>query len=350
MHKIRVAQLVGNTELGGVSNCVLNYFRYVDRERFFFEFLTYGETAFDQKVRDLGGETRVVNDFRNPLKGCADLKRILKNNEYDIFHCHLTSLSVFPLFIANKEKIGTKIVHAHSTTDEKDKHAFFKNVLKNYADRYADARFSCSDLSGKWLYGDKEYFLMPNAIDLDRFSYSAEAREKLRAENGIDGLVMGFAGRFEQQKNLFRFLDIAKIVQEKTNSVAVLLGNGSQKEELVRYANDRGIKTLFLGGVDRIEEWYSAFDALVMPSLFEGLPLVGVEAQACSLPAFFSSAITRECDFGGATYFDDDLSAAEMILKANGRIDCKEELIRRGYDIKIAAKRLENEYEKLLQK
>ena len=350
MNKIRVAQLVGNAQLGGVSNCVLNYFRYVDRERFFFDFLTYGESAFDEKVRALGGETKVVNDFRNPIKGCSDLKRILKNNEYDIFHCHLTSLSVFPLFVANREKIGVKIVHAHSATDEKDRHAFYKNVLKKYADRYADARFSCSDLSGTWLYGNGEYFLMPNAVDLDRFSFSQDVRKRVRDEYGVEGLCMGFAGRFEPQKNLFRFLDIAEIVQKKTDSVAVLLGDGSQKEELIRYARDRGIKAKFLDGTDRIEDWYCAFDALVMPSLFEGLPLVGVEAQACSLPVFFSEAVTRESDFGGATFFTDDLSAAEKILSVEGRIHCKDRLIERGYDIKTAAKRLENEYEKLLWK
>ena len=225
--------MVGNTELGGVSNCVLNYFRFIDRERFFFDFLTYGENGFDEKVRALGGETHVVHNFKNPLKGCPDLKKVFSENKYDIFHCHLTSLSVFPLFAVRKDP-SIKIVHAHSTTDPKDKWSFVKNTLKGVSDRYADTRFACSDLSGRWLYGQKDYFLMPNAIDLERFCFSSEARQRLRSLHAIEGICMGFAGRFEPQKNLLRFLDIAESVQKNTTSVAVLVGNGSQKNELIR--------------------------------------------------------------------------------------------------------------------
>lgn len=350
MTEIRVAQVVGNTRLGGVSNCVLNYYRYFDRERFSFDFITYGETPFDEKVASLGGKTHVVHDFRNPVAGCRDLSDILEKNEYDIFHCHLTSLSIFPLYEANKAKIPLKIVHSHSTTDGKEKTAPIKYALRPVADLYADARFSCSDLSGRWLFGKKEYYLMPNAIDLDRFRFDEEARKRLRAENLIEGLIMGFAGRFEEQKNLFRFLDIAEAVQKKTNSVAVLVGDGSQKKNLVRYAEDRGIRAKFVDGTDRIEDWYSAFDCLVMPSRYEGLPLVGIEAQACSLPVFYADVVTKEGDFGGAIYFADDSDAAAKILGKSGeRVDCRAALVERGYDIKTAAKRLETTYLDLLE-
>ncbi|MBR1748003.1 MAG: glycosyltransferase [Clostridia bacterium] len=350
MSEIRIAQLVGNTSLGGVSNCVLNYWKYFDKEKFSFDFFTYGETDFDEKVKRIGGECHAIHDFRDPLKACSDLKRFLREERYDIVHSHLTSLSVFPLYVAKKEKIDVRIVHSHSTTDGKEKTAVIKNVLKRFADHYADARFACSVKSGEWLYGSKVFFLMPNAIDLDRFSFDPSARKALRNQYDIRGVCVGFAGRFEYQKGLFRFLDIAKEVSKRTESTAVLIGDGSQKEELKRYAEQNGIKAIFLPGCDEIERWYSAFDCLLMPSLYEGLPLVGIEAQSCGLPVFLSDAVTRECDFGGARFFaraDEDLFSAISMCEGL-RIDCREELISRGYEIRTAAKRLEQVYEDLV--
>lgn len=348
--KLRIAQLVGNAELGGVANCVLNYYRAIDRERFQFDFLTYGESSVDEKVRALGGEVYYLPSFRSFPSACRELDKLLKEKSYDIFHSHLTSLSVFPLYIAKKAGISTRVCHSHSTTDNKEATAVVKNVLKKFSVKYATDLFACGRYSAEWMFGQREAFILHNAIDLERFSFKPAARERLRAEYGIKGICMGFAGRFEYQKNLFYFLDVAKEAQKSFECTAVLAGGGSKEEALRAYAAENGIEVVFVPNTPAIEEWYSAFDCLVMPSKYEGLPLVGVEAQAAGLKCLFSDAVTAETDCGSAEFLptnDVSLWAERIACNGDSRYDNRATLIEKGFDITTQARVLEKKYEEL---
>lgn len=349
--QLRIAQLVGNAELGGVSNCVLNYFRKTDRTKFRFDFFTYGESALDDKVREMGGEVFYVPDFKNFPSACRILKKHLSGIKYDIFHSHLTALSVFPLRVAKNVGIKARICHSHSTTDSSEKTYFIKNALKNLSDKYATDLFACSEHSARWLYGERKAFILPNAIDIGRFEFNPWVREKLRTDCGIKGICMGFAGRFEFQKNLFYFLDVAKAAQSKRECTAVLVGGGSQEGNLKEYAEKNNINAIFIPGNDRIEDWYSAFDCLVMPSRYEGLPLVGVEAQASGMPCFFSDKITKEVDLGGATFLSLDSVEkwADEICNATKRLNLTENIRKNGFDIDIEVARLEKEYRRIAE-
>lgn len=350
--KIKVIHLIGNAELGGVANCVMNYYRNIDREKFEFDFITYGESSVDEEIKALGGRVFYVRDFRLFPLAMKQLKKILTENSYDIFHSHLTSLSGFPLYVAKKCGIKNRICHSHSTTDGKEITAAVKNLLKRHAFRYATHLFACSEYSAEWLYGkEAKVFIMPNAIDPARYAFDEEKRLKTREDCILDGsLAVGFAGRFEYQKNLRFFLDTAACLDKKTPAVAVLVGDGSEKEKLKKYAEKKNIRCLFVTPSLDMARWYSAFDCLCMPSRYEGLPLVAVEAQYNGLRCYLSDAVTRETDLGNAVFLPavDPEEWAEKIFSERGSHRSDKAIANEEFDIKHAVKKLENEYLKII--
>ena len=347
--KIKIAQIVGNATLGGVSMCVYNYFKLIDKSKFSFDFFTYGKSNLDDKIRELGGNVIYIPSFKKNPFATFVLAKKLKEGDYDIVHSHLSTLSGFVLFAARLAKVKARIVHSHSTTDDHEFTAFLKRLFRAGAIRQANAYFTCSHNSARWLYGrKKKAFLMPNAINLDTYKFDPEARERIRKGLGIDNFCIGFAGRMEYQKNLFFLLDVIKETGKLMPVTAVLVGNGSLKPRLQKIAARQGIDVRFMHGTDKINDYYSAFDCLCLPSKYEGLPLVGIEAQCNGLKVFYSDRITSEADFGNAVYLPDDKKEwARYINVDSSRKDCLPELEERGYDINIACKNLENEYVKI---
>lgn len=350
--KIKVIHLIGNAELGGVANCVMNYYRNIDREKFEFDFITYGASSLDEEIRQLGGRVFYIEDFRIFPVATKQLKKILIENRYDVFHSHLTTLSGFPLSAAKKCGIEKRICHSHSTTDGKELTAVVKNLLKKHAFRHATHLFACSEHSAEWLYGKgKEVFIMPNAIDPDGYAFDEGKRTQTRADCLLDGsLALGFAGRFEYQKNLRFFLDVAARLDKKTPTVAVLVGDGSEKEKLKKYAEKKNIRCLFVTPSLDMARWYSAFDCLCLPSRYEGLPLVAVEAQYNGLRCYLSDAVTRETDLGNAVFLPaaDPEEWAEKILSERDCLRSGKAVEKEEFDIRHSVKRLENEYLKIM--
>ncbi len=347
--KLRIAQLVGNAELGGVSNCIYNYFRAIDKSRFEFDFITYGPSALDEKILAEGGSVHYVPDFRNFPAACREWKKLLKTENYDIVHSGLTSLSAFPLYCAKRAGIGARICHAHSTTDGKELISAVKNVLKKPAAQYATELFACGEKAAEWAFGKRkdDAFILPNAVDLKRFSFDEKHRESVRSQLDINGFCMGYAGRFCYQKNLIFFLQVAKELQKTIPSTALLIGGGQDKDELKKFAEENSVNAIFLDGTDRIEEYYSAFDCLCLTSRYEGLPMVGVECLANGLPCYFSDAVTTELACEKTKYLPIDdpvLWAREIVNSAENKDREAPFIITEKFDVNVTVKRLESEY------
>lgn len=345
--KLRIAQVVGRTGVGGVSNCILNYFKAIDRSVFQFDFITFNESFMDDEIRKLGGEVLQIPDFRRFPSACRAFKKILLNGNYDIVHSNLTSLSVFPLYVAKKVGIKHRICHSHSVTDNKEALSFVKNFLKKPSVKCATDYFACSRAAADWMFGaDNNAVIIPNAIDIGRFRYDLSARERVRRENSIDGFCVGFAGRFCYAKNLEFFLAVADGVQKKIGGTAVLVGGGNETDKLKKIAKDYGLNARFIPGTDSIEEYYSAFDCLVMPSKYEGLGMVGVECQASGLSCYFSEAVPREADCGKAVFLpiDDPGAWADIIVKNSFDTERNAPLDIKKFDINAQVKLLEKEY------
>ena len=310
---IRVAQIMGKMENGGVEAVVMNYYRHIDRSKIQFDFIIDNDSSCPQEeeILSLGGKVMRVSPYQNIIKNMRDLNKIFTENKYRIVHAELTTMSLFSLAVAKKCGIPVRICHGHNTACKGEtKKNIMKYMLRPFSKIFATHYFACSDYAGEWLYGRKikkspNYRVIPNAIETEKFKYDSKVRSEIRNELGIEGkFVVGHIGRFVYQKNHDFLIDIFfEVLKTKKDSTLLLIGEGELtrdiKEKVHKLKIDEYVK--FLGV--RHDSWrlYQAFDVFLLPSRYEGLPVVGVEAQISGVPCVFSDSMTKE------TKFTDDL-------------------------------------------
>lgn len=361
---IRVAHIIGKWLGGGVESVVMNYYRHIDRTKIQFDFLCDEDSTNIpyEEIEQLGGRVILIPPYQKVFKYQKELIRIFKENNYKIVHSHINTLSVFPLRAAKKAGVKVRIAHSHSTTNKKEwKKNLLKQVLRTFSKVYATDYMCCSELAGRWLFGDKAYdsvkvYLLNNAIDLDKFKYNESLRKEKRKELGIgeDTLVIGHIGRFVAQKNHTFLIDIFNEVHKKnSNSLLLLVGQGPLKEEIKNKVKELKLddSVRFLGQRNDANELYQAFDVFCLPSLYEGLPVVGVEAQASGLLCILSGAMTKETKVLESTKFNslenNSLNWAELILnsvESYKRSNTFEKMTESKFNIDVEVKNLENYY------
>lgn len=305
-HPIRVAQVIGMAVDGGVEACIMNLYQHIDRTKVQFDFLVESTSNIINKelIESLGGRVVIIPSYKKPFKYMKVLRKIFEENKYDIVHSNMNALSVFTLKAAKKAGIKVRIAHSHSTTNKKEVlRNIVKNILKGFSKKYATHYFACSEKAGRWLFGNKAFdagqvHIINNAIDINRFAFNAEVREKIRKEYNIgDRLLVGHIGRFVTQKNHSFLIDIFNELHKlNENTALILIGGGPLEPQIKDKVQKLGLNksVIFAGLQKRPEDFYQAMDCFVLPSLYEGLPVVGVEAQINGLPCFFSDSITRE--------------------------------------------------------
>lgn len=361
---IRVGQIIGKYLGGGVEAVVMNYYRNIDRSKIQFDFIC-DEDSTDipyEEIKRLGGRVILVPPYQKIFKYNKALTKIFKKNNYKIVHSHINTLSVFPLRIAKKCGVPVRIAHSHSTTNKKEwKKNLIKQILRPFSKVYATDYMCCSELAGRWLFGNKEYdkgnvYLLNNAIDLEKFKYDKKIRKIKRKELEIDDdvIVIGHIGRFVAQKNHTFLIDIFNEVHKKNEkSILLLIGKGPLQEEIKekvkRLSLENSVK--FLGQRSDVNELYQAMDVFVLPSLYEGLPVVGVEAQATGLLCELSDDMTKETKVLNTTRFisldESSREWAKIILldyNAYLRMNTKNEITKNNFNIKEEVVKLENKY------
>lgn len=368
--EIRIAHIVGKWVGGGVESVIMNYYRNINRDKIQFDFICDNDSTNIpyEEIKELGGRVILISPYQHVFEYHKDLKKVLKEGNYKIVHSHINTLSIFPLFAAKCAKVKVRIAHSHSTTNKKEwKKNLMKQVLRPFSKIYATDYFCCSELAGRWLFGDKTYdegkvYLVNNAIDLDKFKYNKDLRKNKRKELNIDDdtLVIGHIGRFVKQKNHEFLIDIYNEIHKKNkNSILLLAGQGPDedliKEKVKSLKLEDNVK--FLGQISDANALYQAMDVFLLPSLYEGLPVVGVEAQASGLLCILSSAMTKETKVLKSTRFIDldkmPEEWADILLKDYSkfeRVDTKTEISNNGFNIKKEAKKLEKKYKELLSK
>lgn len=365
---IRVAQIMGKWIGGGVESVVMNYYRHIDRTKIQFDFICDEDSTNIpyEEIEKLGGRVILIPPYQKLFKYHNKLKKILKDGNYKIVHSHINTLSIFSLFAAKCAGVPVRIAHSHSTTNKKEKKKnLLKQALRPFSKEFATDYMCCSELAGRWLFGNKEYdkgnvYLLNNAIDLDKFKYDekirSEKRKKLNISN--DTLVIGHVGRFVEQKNHRFLIDIFnEIHKQNSNSILLLAGQGPLMEEIKSKVESLGLEkfVIFLGQIDDADKLYQAIDIFVLPSLYEGLPVVGVEAQATGLLCELSSNMTKETKILDTTRFISlDKSAKEwasIILDDYSkfkRYDTTADITKSNFNIKKETIKLENKYYKLI--
>lgn len=326
---IRVLQCVNSMNRAGLETMLMNYYRNIDRTNVQFDFLTHrpNKGDYDDEILSMGGNVYYAprlypQNYRAYFKYMAEFFK--EHPQYKIVHSHIDAMSYLPLLAAKKANVPIRIAHSHSTSIDKD----FKYPLKKFfqlrMNSVVTERVACGDEAGRFLFGNDKFLVVPNAVEASKFFFNPSIREEKRREIGISQeFVVGHIGRFSYAKNHIFLINIfKKILKFDSSAILMLVGTGEKELEVKRYISELNINkhVRFLGNRNDVADLYQVMDAFVLPSLFEGVPLVGVEAQFSDLPCFFSDKVPTEVKFNEKCQFvslhDSAEKWAEEIVKA----------------------------------
>lgn len=306
---IRVAHVLNRMDSGGIEAVVMNYYRHMDRSKVQFDFYFAEDSLFPQKeeLERLGAGIYQIPSYTNVGSYQRALRTAFRKKKYCIVHAHLSTMSVFPLFAAWRAGVPVRICHNHSTANWGEGiKTLSKYILRPFNKVFANRWFACGKKAGRWMYGNKAFdnnrvYVLPNAIDGERFAYDETARKSLRKEFLIpeDAFVVGNVGRFTYAKNHPFLLELFRQLTDiKPDAFLLLVGEGETDEAIHSMVMDKGLqeKVIFAGVRQDVNKIYSAIDVFCLPSHYEGFALVTVEAQASGLPCICSKQVSGEID------------------------------------------------------
>lgn len=368
---LRILQIGMTPNAGGIETFVMNYYRNIDKKEVQYDFVNIynKELKNNDEIVSLGGKVyKVASYYKHPFKYMKELKKIINDGNYKIIHCNMSSaVFLWPLIAAKHSKAKIIIAHAHNSLSDKGAFkAIIHKINKRFIPIFANRYVYCSSKAGEWFFSNrirksKKYIKLNNAIDIDRFLYNEEIRKKIRKEKNIDEktFVVGHVGRFVKVKNHTFLIDVFKSIKQKqSNSKLILIGDGELEKQIKEKVQKLNLQNdvIFLGTVNNVNEYMQAFDAFIFPSITEGLPFVGVEAQASGVNFFPSDSITEELNISkNINYISLDLSAdewANIILKRNinkKRMQAYEEVSKNGFNIKEESNKLKQIYTDMLK-
>lgn len=365
---IRILHIVSVMNRGGIETFLMNIYRKINRANVQFDFLVTREEIgiFDEEISALGG--KIYNIPHIKKVGFTQYKQNVmrffhEHHEYKIVHCHMNTWSGFFLPIAKKSDIPIRIAHSHIAGNAKISFKYLPDfVFKQYHARFikqsATHFFACGKKAGAYLFKNisQPFTIIPNAIEANAFKYDEPIALKMRKELGIskDAFVIGHVGRFVFQKNHAYLLKIFReIIGKKPNAILCLVGDGEYRRDIETTIHQLELENnvKILGIRNDVHHLMMMFDRLVFPSLFEGFPVILVEAQASGLPCIISNTISNEVDLktGLITFVSLEESPetwAEHILqkKPSNRHAACETIIEKGYDSTSVANWLEQFY------
>ncbi len=358
MEPIRVLQVVTYMGRGGLETMLMNYYRNIDRSIVQFDFLVHREfeADYDKEIRALGGRiyhvSRLVPWSRSYRK---ELKQFFRNHpEYKIVHVHQDCLSSVALECAEESGVPVRIAHSHNANQDKNIKYPIKLYYRRFIPRYATDLFACGKTAGDWMFRGKNYQILNNAIPAKIYQFDIQKREQLRKEMNLDGnFVLGLVASFTRQKNHSFLLEIFReLLKQDPDAKLLLVGDGELREEIEKRIRSLNIQdSVILAGIrSDVQDLLQAMDAFVMPSLYEGLSLAAVEAQASGLPCYISDTIPSDCRITDLVreipLTESAAEWADTILQAKKTIrrNTYQEISDAGFDIEKNAGWLQNLY------
>lgn len=357
---IRILHITYKMHCAGIEAFIMNMYRNIDRTKVQFDFLVHysAHQFYDDEIERLGGRIYrlTVREDNNFQKYFKDLKRFFdEHKEYKIVHAHMESFAMFYMPYVKKAGIPVRIAHSHNDKVDPSLKGKIKNIMNKPFKYYATEYMACSKESGQYLFGNRPCWVIQNAIDAQSFIYNEEVRHEVRQELEVEeNFVIGHIGRFNTQKNHIFLIDVFSELA-KMNDKAVLLcaGEGELQESIEAKVARLGIgdKVKFLGVRKDTTRLYQAMDVFVFPSLYEGLGIVGIEAQAAGLKMVCSDGIpdiARITD--GVNALSLQKEPYEWAKKINSfsagynRVNTYSEIKNAGFDVKSLANDLQNYY------
>lgn len=360
---IRVLHVLGRTDLGGAESRTMDIYRNIDRSRVQFDFIkhTQDECFFDEEIRRLGGHVYEMPRFK--LYNYFAYKRAFRlffkeHKEIAAVHGQMTSTASIYLQQAKRSGIKMTIAHARSAGVDKGLKGHITRWMRRSLWKRADVCLTCSNLAGEAVFGKKamkqgRVIFVPDALETERYAYQPALRAEVRREYNLeDKLVIGHAGRFHYAKNHEFLLKVFACVRKKREDVLLFLaGDGELLEKTKQQAKELGIEkdVIFAGMQKDVNRLYQAFDMLLFPSRFEGLPGTVVEAQIAGLPCLISDTISPQVKITGlVTFFSLNRSPKEwaeaLPPKVQERRGYAGEAAAAGYEITQQAEKIMNSY------
>ncbi|WP_270457412.1 glycosyltransferase [Lactobacillus gasseri] len=303
--KIKVIHFVSGFKNGGVEQVLLNYTKLLNKRHDDIEnVIVYQHTADFEKLKmseKIGNRMIEIPAKREGIfKHLYVTYKLLKREKPDIVHAHMSLTSFVPLSVATILGIPVRIAHSHIAQDEFNPHIV--PILKKLNILFATNLLACGEKAGKYMYGKKKFNILYNAIDQDKYKYQPQWKNEIRKKYhiGADSIVLGTIGRVVKQKNQEFLIDIFDRYNEiQPNSYLFIIGDGELSDDLNRYINTKKSKNkiIRISAVKSTEKLYSAFDIFLMPSLYEGLPVVAIEAQSSGIPTLLSENIDHSVIF-----------------------------------------------------
>ena len=307
----RILHVIGGMDRGGAEMYIMNSLRNLDLKKYQFGIVTFmpshsGEKYdFEDELKKMGVKLYHVTDnrFKRPHRFIRDIAKIVRDDKYDTVHSHIDFMSALSLAGAKKGGATKRIAHSHGSNNEKLDSKIVRVIsvyLRHRLNKLATHRLACGEAAGKFLYGkNQEFTVIHNGIDLQKFRFNSNTRHKMREKCGFgeNDVILLNVGRLERVKNHTHLIDIFGDYSRKhKNAHLIIIGDGSLHDELEdKIASERleSSVTLLPAQAD-VERYYMMSDVFVMPSLFEGVPTVGIEAQACGMKCLFSDSVPEE--------------------------------------------------------
>ena len=368
--KVKVLYFIDRMLRGGIQTFVIENMKHMDKNKIQIDYLLLDDGVkyeLEDTLKEMGSNVyklkgvwlRKPTDYFNYFKKIDEF--FSQHNDYKVVHLHSSSKNFYILKSAKKYGIPVRIAHSHNIGfQSKNKiQIMIGNLCKPLLKKYATDYFACAYLAGEWLFGKKavkdgKVRVIHNAVEYEKFKFNEEKRIEIRNRLNInEKLVIGNVGRFSEQKNHEFLIDIFNEIHKKNKmSTLMLIGKGEKEEIIRKKVKELGLENdvIFMGFCDNENELMWAMDIFLMPSLHEGLPVVGIEAQAAGLPCFMSKyVITDEVKITELVKFIELKQSpsewAEEILNSDlNRKNTKAEIEQAGYLIMDTAKELENFY------
>lgn len=362
----RIAVIMGKMHSGGKKNLVMEYYRNIDRTKFQFDFLCDDDSNAIpiKEIEALGGRVYVIPRYQHIVRNIRAIKKICQDNQYRIVHGYNGTMNIFGMYAAWRAGVPVRINESISMAHQDDKKTILKKVLKPFSSCFSTHFAANGEACGRWQFGNKLYdagkvAIFKTIINTENNQYDEVLRSVARKEYELDNhVVIGHIGRLTAQKNTLFILDIfSEIIKLEEKAILIIIGDGDLRDKMLNKIIELGLeeKCLYLGRREDIRQFYNAMDAFLLPSLYEGLPVVGVEAECCGLPVFFSKEIPEESspcvDIG--TFIGLDKTAhewAEIVMKkvrVYQRRDHSKKVKEAGFDSVIESEKLCEYYERI---
>lgn len=364
--KTKVLFIMNSLNCGGEENFVMNLYRSIDRQSFRIYFCIPDPDGqkqyFEDEIRSNHDRIfKIPSKSRHPMDYYFQIKKIITKNRIKVVHYHSeNSMMVLGLIAAKRAGAELLISHSHNSSVDNKVHRVLHFLCRPLLNTVANQKYACSEVAGKWMYGNQRFRMINNGIDLKKYSFHESIRKEIRQKYGVsEQFVFGHVGRFSAVKNHVFLLQAFHEFLQNISSQAVLflLGEGDLQKQIQEQAVEYGIedKVFFMGNCNNVNEYLQAMDCFLFPSVYEGLPVSLVEAQASGLPCIVSDQVSKEsaitsimkfCPINQGTGSWVAEMEKQFSRKKDRHLSSEDEKRMKKYDIKRIAKYLERQYRK----